>query len=501
MSYLTSITRSVTLALFIVAVLASTLFAQVLFVHAADNSITINSVTLTLHDDDDENEIANIDDTIRIVVDITNLDGACDGGLATTTVTVDLTSYGGDEDEELSCITEGGDGADEVWRLDFVITDAGEDGIDVAANNAGSVVTVSVTDEDEDAAVTDDSNNLAEAADTIAPIITEFEVTGGSGTDGTFIVGDTITVTWNNSATGDDNDDTIDEVFVLFFGDELVEATEEDDIWTATLDVDDYDDLQDVELNITVTVTDNAGNSRATGTDDVAVDNVAPSTPVASPGAGSFTSSQNVTLTSAGSDSIRYTTTDLAPTCSTGEIYSGAIKLTGSRTIQAIGCDDAGNTSALDSFTFTKTFSGSSGSGSSKQLNTPASAHAGSPLTASAIAGIIEQNRNLLLQAQALGISLPKFVQDILGVTADPAGLTVRDLTLGAAGSDVSALQNVLIGLGHAVPAGATGYFGVQTQGALAAYQTSNSITPASGYFGAITRAFMKSAGVAGIWW
>lgn len=64
-----------------------------------------------------------------------------------------------------------------------------------------------------------------------------------------------------------------------------------------------------------------------------------------------------------------------------------------------------------------------------------------------------------------------------------------RDLTLGSTGSDVTALQNWLIGKGHAIAAGATGYFGAQTQAALAAWQGANGVTPAAGYFGPITRA------------
>ncbi|MFZ1987842.1 MAG: peptidoglycan-binding protein [Minisyncoccia bacterium] len=64
-----------------------------------------------------------------------------------------------------------------------------------------------------------------------------------------------------------------------------------------------------------------------------------------------------------------------------------------------------------------------------------------------------------------------------------------RDLTIGATGADVTALQTWLIGKGFAIPAGATGYFGTQTAAAVAAYQTANGIAPAAGYFGPITRA------------
>ncbi|HWH07008.1 MAG TPA: peptidoglycan-binding protein [Candidatus Paceibacterota bacterium] len=69
-----------------------------------------------------------------------------------------------------------------------------------------------------------------------------------------------------------------------------------------------------------------------------------------------------------------------------------------------------------------------------------------------------------------------------------------RDLTIGASGADVTRLQQWLISRGYSIPAGATGYFGVQTQAAVAAYQRANAITPAVGYFGPITRAKVNAS-------
>lgn len=68
-----------------------------------------------------------------------------------------------------------------------------------------------------------------------------------------------------------------------------------------------------------------------------------------------------------------------------------------------------------------------------------------------------------------------------------------RDLTIGSSGADVTALQNTLIAAGDSIAAGATGYFGSQTQSALAKWQAANGISPASGYFGPITRAKISS--------
>ncbi len=78
--------------------------------------------------------------------------------------------------------------------------------------------------------------------------------------------------------------------------------------------------------------------------------------------------------------------------------------------------------------------------------------------------------------------------------TASVSYAFTRDLTLGSSGADVIALQNFLISKGFTIPAGATGYFGAQTQAALARYQAANAISPAAGYFGALTRAHVTTA-------
>lgn len=65
-----------------------------------------------------------------------------------------------------------------------------------------------------------------------------------------------------------------------------------------------------------------------------------------------------------------------------------------------------------------------------------------------------------------------------------------RDLTMGSQGADVTALQTYLQGTGHfTFSGGATGYFGSITQSAVAAWQASNGVAPAAGYFGPISRA------------
>ena len=62
-------------------------------------------------------------------------------------------------------------------------------------------------------------------------------------------------------------------------------------------------------------------------------------------------------------------------------------------------------------------------------------------------------------------------------------------LTLGSTGAAVTALQTYLTGTGHFTYSGAMGYFGSITQGAVAAWQAANGVSPAAGYWGPISQA------------
>ncbi|MDB5265693.1 MAG: baaA1 [Parcubacteria group bacterium] len=64
-----------------------------------------------------------------------------------------------------------------------------------------------------------------------------------------------------------------------------------------------------------------------------------------------------------------------------------------------------------------------------------------------------------------------------------------RDLTLKSSGSDVTALQTLLIAKGYLAAGNTTGYFGAMTQTALMQMQAAVGISPSTGYFGAKTRA------------
>jgi hypothetical protein len=94
-------------------------------------------------------------------------------------------------------------------------------------------------------------------------------------------------------------------------------------------------------------VTDLLGNpSQAPTNTTFTIDTVAPSTPVASPIAGTYTGTQSVTLTSEGSDSIIYSTTEAPANCSAGTLYTSPIEIPSTSTLYVLACDNAGNSSS-----------------------------------------------------------------------------------------------------------------------------------------------------------
>ncbi len=78
--------------------------------------------------------------------------------------------------------------------------------------------------------------------------------------------------------------------------------------------------------------------------------------------------------------------------------------------------------------------------------------------------------------------------------TASSSYTFSQNLTIGSTGSDVIALQQILINNDFLTSVSTpTGYFGNGTQTALGKFQTENGIFPASGYFGSKTRTLLNS--------
>src|SRR3569623_847518 len=118
-------------------------------------------------------------------------------------------------------------------------------------------------------------------ASNVPPTVTDANVSisGASGTGGEFKIGDTVTATWNNTAAGDNNTDTLSSVtvdFSQFGGGSAVAATNSSGTWTATYTIT-PGSIDGTNKNISITATDNAGNTTTTAdTTNATVDNIAP---------------------------------------------------------------------------------------------------------------------------------------------------------------------------------------------------------------------------------
>ncbi|RBQ05529.1 MBG domain-containing protein, partial [Pedobacter miscanthi] len=179
-------------------------------------------------------------------------------------VTIDFSQFGGG-----ATVTASNN--NNIWTATYTIVagtiDATNRNISVTATNSAGPTTTTGT------------NNAL--VDNVAPLVTDanISINGASGTGGTYKIGDVITATWNNTATGDTNTDIISSVtinFSQFGGGSAVAATNSGGIWTATYTLA-AGAINATNRNVAVTATDNAGNTRTTvGSNNATIDNQAP---------------------------------------------------------------------------------------------------------------------------------------------------------------------------------------------------------------------------------
>lgn len=188
-----------------------------------------------------------------------------DNNSGLTGVTMDFSQFGGG-----SAVTASNSG--NIWTASYTIApgaiDATNRNVSVTATNAGGSRT------------TADSTNAT--VDNIAPTVSDANIgiSGATGTGGAYKIGDTVTATWNNTAGGDNNSDTISSVavnFTQFGGGAAVAASNSGGTWRAGYTIV-PGTIDDINRNVTVTATDNVGNATATSdTSNATVDNIAPS--------------------------------------------------------------------------------------------------------------------------------------------------------------------------------------------------------------------------------
>jgi large repetitive protein len=192
-----------------------------------------------------------------------NNTAAGDNNTGVTAVTMNFSQFGGGS--AVSAIDSSG-----TWTATYTIL-AGS--IDATNRN------VSVTADTGATTTTADSTNAT--VDNIAPTVADshISISGASGTGGAYKIGDTVTATWNNTAGGDNNSDTISGAtvnFSQFGGGSAVAATNSSGTWTATYTIL-AGAIDGTSKNVSVTATDNAGNTTTTAdTTNATVDSIAP---------------------------------------------------------------------------------------------------------------------------------------------------------------------------------------------------------------------------------
>jgi hypothetical protein len=184
-----------------------------------------------------------------------------------------------------------------------------------------------------------------------APCTAPLAKTGITGTtrsflnSGFFAGGQTVTV--SGVATSD-----VTAVSVAGPGGPAHGANLSNGTWSADVPAADLAGLADGPVSLTATFT---GGTVPTDSVTVTKDTVAPGAASATPGAGTYTSAQDVTLSTASGDgdsTVHFTVNGNTPTA-TSPPSTAQIHVTASQTIKAIVVDPAGNASPVSSFAYT----------------------------------------------------------------------------------------------------------------------------------------------------
>jgi len=215
-----------------------------------------------------------------------------------------------------------------------------------------------------------------------------------------------------------------------------------------------------------------------------AVEGIVITPPIASPGAGAYTSAQSVALSASGASSIRYTTDGTAPTCSTGTVYSGPISVGSSMAIETISCYPNNKVSTVASYAYTIT------------IPAPTPALAPAPVSSGSGGGGGGGGGGYYPQTPTPTAPVPTPALpsgQVLGATAFNFASA---LSLSSRGNDVTELQNRLTAEGvYSGPI--TGYFGPLTLAGVKAYQLKHGL-PGTGFVGPLTRAQLNGAQAGG---
>ncbi|WP_283610253.1 IPT/TIG domain-containing protein [Faecalispora anaeroviscerum] len=114
------------------------------------------------------------------------------------------------------------------------------------------------------------------------PTVTDanISISGATGTGGIYKIGDTVTVAWNNSTSGDNSTGVtgVTMNFTAFGGGAAVTATESGGVWRAAYTIT-VGSINGTNKNISVTAVNPAGSTTTVDTTNAAVNNILPAAP------------------------------------------------------------------------------------------------------------------------------------------------------------------------------------------------------------------------------
>lgn len=206
-----------------------------------------------------------VGDTVTVEWDTAGSDGDTNLSSSLGSVTIDFSAFGGGNAEQATPVGN-------IWRASYRI--------DANQSVTGADLKVGVTATDAAGNSTTTQGATGARVDATPPVVTaaNISLSGATGTDDTFKIGDTVTATWDNTASGDNNGDisSVSIDFTEFGGSGAVTASSISDTWTAT-DTIVAGSIDATNRNVTVTAIDTAGNSTAVAdTTNATVDNIAP---------------------------------------------------------------------------------------------------------------------------------------------------------------------------------------------------------------------------------
>ncbi|MBF0622908.1 MAG: DUF4347 domain-containing protein, partial [Magnetococcales bacterium] len=169
-----------------------------------------------------------------------------------------------------------------VFRYTVVSGDQDSDGIgqpSALSLNSGIIRDTAGNDASLTLNSVDATTNVLVESISITVSDSNVSISGASGTSGAYKIGDTVSTTWDNTSSGDNNSDSISSVSVdysAFGGGSAVSATESSGTWTATYTIV-SGSVDSTGANVSVTANHDTSNSTTTAdTSNATVDAVAP---------------------------------------------------------------------------------------------------------------------------------------------------------------------------------------------------------------------------------